>query len=120
MFARALESGGVVRAINAGAHELPRSALDELTEQAKGLGAKGLVWAYVEEGGGWRSPIAKFLSGEEVSTRTPARPLLAPLPHPSGASRWLNAPQNRALLEAALRRLRPLVRSLLDGKLAGA
>jgi uracil-DNA glycosylase family 4 len=60
------------------------------------------------------------LSGEEVSTRTPARPLLAPLPHPSGASRWLNAPQNRALLEAALRRLRPLVRGLLDGKLAGA
>ena len=56
-----------MRAINAGAHELPRSALDELTEQAKGLGAKGLVWAYVEEGGGWRSPIAKFLSDAEVA-----------------------------------------------------
>ena len=54
-------------AINAGAHELPRSALDELTEQAKALGAKGLVWAYVEEGGGWRSPIAKFLSEAEVA-----------------------------------------------------
>jgi aspartyl-tRNA synthetase len=67
VFAKAIQSGGVVRAINVGAHELPRSALDELTEQAKGLGAKGLVWAYVEEGGGWRSPIAKFLSGEEVA-----------------------------------------------------
>ena len=67
VFAKALEAGGVVRAINAGAHELPRSALDELTEQAKGLGAKGLVWAYVEEGGGWRSPIAKFLSDAEVA-----------------------------------------------------
>ena len=57
VFAKAIQSGGVVRAIDAGAHELPRSALDELTDQAKGLGAKGLVWAYVEDGGGWRSPI---------------------------------------------------------------
>jgi uracil-DNA glycosylase len=60
------------------------------------------------------------LSGEEVSTRTQARPLLVPLPHPSGASRWLNAPENRILLERALRRLRPIVRGLLDGQLAGA
>jgi uracil-DNA glycosylase family 4 len=60
------------------------------------------------------------LSGEEVSTRTHARPLLVPLPHPSGASRWLNAPENRILLDRALRRLRPIVRDLLDGQLAGA
>ncbi len=51
---------------------------------------------------------------------TPVRPLLVPLPHPSGASRWLNAPENRALLDRALRRLRPIVRALLDGQLAGA
>jgi uracil-DNA glycosylase len=60
------------------------------------------------------------LSGEEVSARTHARPLLVPLPHPSGASRWLNAPRNRVLLDRALRRLRPIVRGLLDGQLAGA
>jgi uracil-DNA glycosylase len=60
------------------------------------------------------------LSGHEVSTRTRARPLLVPLPHPSGASRWLNAPQNRELLDQALRRMRPLVRGLLDGQLVGA
>lgn len=30
------------------------------------------------------------------------RPLVLPLPHPSGASRWLNAPAHRALLERAL------------------
>ncbi len=60
------------------------------------------------------------LSGEEVSSRTHARPLLVPLPHPSGASRWLNAPENRILLDRALRRLRPIVRGLLDGQLAGA
>src|ERR1700687_3987724 len=44
------------------------------------------------------------LSGQEVSTRTQARPVLLPLPHPSGASSWLNVPENRGLLE---RRLRP-------------
>jgi uracil-DNA glycosylase len=59
------------------------------------------------------------LSGQEVSARTRTRPLLVPLPHPSGASRWLNAPQNRGLLDRALRRLRPLVRGLLDGQMVG-
>jgi uracil-DNA glycosylase len=34
------------------------------------------------------------------------RPLLLPLPHPSGASRWLNQPAHRGLLEQALGRLR--------------
>ena len=60
------------------------------------------------------------LAGQEVSTRTQARPVLVPLPHPSGASRWLNAPENRVLLDRALRRLRPIVRGLLDGQLVGA
>ena len=60
------------------------------------------------------------LSGREVSGRTATRPLVAPLPHPSGASRWLNAPENRVLLDRALRRLRPIVRGLLDAKLVGA
>lgn len=42
------------------------------------------------------------------SKRSPALgdALLIPLPHPSGASRWLNDPSNRALLDAALRLLR--------------
>ncbi len=38
--------------------------------------------------------------------------LLIPLPHPSGASRWLNQPANRALLDRALRLLRREVRAL--------
>jgi uracil-DNA glycosylase family 4 len=54
------------------------------------------------------------MSGHEVGGRTTTRPLLLPLPHPSGASRWLNDVENRALLDRALRRLRPLVRQLLD------
>lgn len=60
------------------------------------------------------------LSGEALSNRTQVRPLLAPLPHPSGASRWLNAAENRLLLERALRRLRPIVLGLLDAQLVGA
>ncbi len=66
VFSGALQSGGVVRGINAGARELSRADLDGLTELAKQHGAKGLVWAFVESGG-WRSPIAKFLSEPEIA-----------------------------------------------------
>ncbi len=65
VFADALAGGGVVRGINAGARELPRSELDALTELAKQHGAKGLVWAFVQDAG-WRSPIAKFLGEAEL------------------------------------------------------
>jgi aspartyl-tRNA synthetase len=64
VFSGALESGGVVRGLRA-TGDFPRSRLDALTEQAKSLGAKGLVWATIEAGGEWRSPIAKFLKPEE-------------------------------------------------------
>jgi aspartyl-tRNA synthetase len=67
VFRSALEGGGVVRGINAGAHELSRAELDRLIEFAQGQGAGGLVWGYVEEGGGWRSPVAKFLSEAELA-----------------------------------------------------
>jgi aspartyl-tRNA synthetase len=70
VFAGALASGGVVRGLNAGARELPRSELDALTELAKVYGAKGLVWAFVQEDGTWRSPIAKFLSEAEIAAVT--------------------------------------------------
>jgi aspartyl-tRNA synthetase len=58
----------VVRCINAGERELARSELDGLTELAKQHGAKGLVWAFVQDGEeAWRSPIAKFLSPHEIN-----------------------------------------------------
>ncbi len=66
VFASVLASGGAVRGINAGARELARSELDALTELARQHGAKGLVWAFVQEDGGLRSPIAKFLSPAEM------------------------------------------------------
>jgi aspartyl-tRNA synthetase len=66
VFAGAVQSGGVVRGLKA-TGEWPRSRFDALTEKAQSLGAKGLAWAVVEEGGTWRSPIAKFLSEEEIA-----------------------------------------------------
>jgi aspartyl-tRNA synthetase len=56
----------VIRAMKA-TGEFPRSRFDSLTEKAQSLGAKGLAWAVVESGGAWRSPIAKFLSDEEIA-----------------------------------------------------
>jgi aspartyl-tRNA synthetase len=66
-FASVMAEGGVVRGINAGSREFPRSAADRLTEEAKSLGALGLVWMVVEDGETVRSPVAKFLSEAEIS-----------------------------------------------------
>lgn len=44
-----------------------RNKLDQLTDRAKQLGAKGLVWIKVGDGGALESPIAKFLSDAEKS-----------------------------------------------------
>jgi aspartyl-tRNA synthetase len=65
VFAGVLAGGGVVRGLNAGAHELSRKDLDGLTEYVQRYGAGGLVWAFVEEGGTWRSPAARALSDGE-------------------------------------------------------
>jgi len=67
VFAGTIASGGVVRGINAGARELPRSELDALTDHVKRYGAKGLVWAFVEGADTWRSPVAKFLTAGEIA-----------------------------------------------------
>ncbi len=70
VFGGTVESGGVVRALRARG-DFPRSRIDRLEEKAKSLGAKGLAWA-VAEGSGWRSPIAKFLSEDEIARSTAA------------------------------------------------
>jgi aspartyl-tRNA synthetase len=54
-----------------------RNQLDKLTDRAKSLGAKGLVWLKVGGDGALDSPVAKFLSPEEsaaVSERLDAEP----------------------------------------------
>jgi aspartyl-tRNA synthetase len=67
VFGGTIASGGVVKGLNAGQRDLPRSALDGLIARAQELGAKGLVWAF-REGDGWRSPTAKFLTEDELRT----------------------------------------------------
>jgi aspartyl-tRNA synthetase len=65
VFSGTLANGGVVRGLNAGARDVPRRDLDALTDVAKRFGAGGLVWAFAQDGGEWRSPVAKFLSDDE-------------------------------------------------------
>jgi aspartyl-tRNA synthetase len=77
VFSGALGGGGVVRGINAGAREVARKELDELTEVVKRFGAGGLVWAFLQDDGTWRSPVAKFLSDDEraaIGRRLSAQP----------------------------------------------
>jgi len=66
VFRGAVEAGGVVRAIRApGGGALARARIDALTEIAKGQGAKGMAYVYVEEGRALRGPIVKFLTEAE-------------------------------------------------------
>ncbi len=77
VFATAINSGGVVRAINAeGCASFTRREIDDLTKMAVDLGAKGLAWIQVTDDG-LKSPIAKFFSPEEleeITARLAAKP----------------------------------------------
>jgi aspartyl-tRNA synthetase len=67
VFARAIEGGGVVKAIRVeGGASLSRSQIDHFTALAKGAGAGGLAYLTYENGG-VKSPIAKFLSDNELA-----------------------------------------------------
>jgi aspartyl-tRNA synthetase len=64
---KAFASAEAIKALRVAgaAGELGRGRLDALTDRAKALGAKGLVWMRVGEGGALDSPVAKFLSDTE-------------------------------------------------------
>ena len=67
VFANALAAGGQVKAIRVpGQADMTRKELDGLTEVAKSGGAKGLAWIGLTASE-VRSPIAKFLSEEEMN-----------------------------------------------------
>ena len=67
VFANTIKTGGVVKAIRVekGA-SLSRSQIDQFTLTAKSEGAGGLAYL-TYDGGEVKSPIAKFLSGEELA-----------------------------------------------------
>lgn len=70
VFAGAVAAGGVVKAINVkGLACATQGQIDQLTEEAKRAGAKGLAWIKAE-GGTWKSPIVKFFSDTEKAALT--------------------------------------------------
>ncbi|MEM9517166.1 MAG: aspartate--tRNA ligase [Actinomycetota bacterium] len=79
-FAGATGEGGAIKGVRVpgGAGEYGRNQLDKLTDRAKSLGAKGLVWLKITGGtgaAGLDSPVAKFFSdveAAEVRARTGA------------------------------------------------
>ena len=63
VFLDVLQSGGMVKAINAkGMAGISRKEVDLLTGEAQAFGAKGLAWIKVKNG--FESPIAKFFPEE--------------------------------------------------------
>jgi uracil-DNA glycosylase len=51
-------------------------------------------------------PLAELVGREHEVTHEGGRSIAIPLPHPSGASSWVNLPAHRALLDQALELLR--------------
>jgi aspartyl-tRNA synthetase len=67
VFANAIKDGGVVKAIRVeGAASLSRKQIDQFTEMAKSEGAGGLAYITYSDGE-VKSPIAKFLSEQELA-----------------------------------------------------
>jgi aspartyl-tRNA synthetase len=67
-FRGVVDGGGVVRGLAVpGAMEFSRKDFDDLVEFAKGWGGKGVAWLQLQAGGEIRSPIAKFLSPDELA-----------------------------------------------------
>lgn len=65
VFKDTIENGGIITSLLAkDCGDYTRSQLDVLTENAKKLGAGGLIWMRVKEEG-LEAPIAKFLTDEE-------------------------------------------------------
>jgi aspartyl-tRNA synthetase len=63
VFLDAIQSGGLVKAINGkGMAGISRKDIDLLTQEAQSYGAKGLAWIKVKNG--FESPIAKFFPEE--------------------------------------------------------
>ncbi|MFM2076600.1 MAG: aspartyl-tRNA synthetase, partial [Actinomycetota bacterium] len=66
---KAFAGAAAIKGINASgkAAEYGRNKLDAMTDKAKKMGAKGLVWLKVADDGTFESPVAKFLSEAEAA-----------------------------------------------------
>ncbi len=62
---RAFQAPAVVAICVPGQGDMPRAQVDRLIDRAKDLGAAGLVWMRVGEGGTLDAPVAKFLTADE-------------------------------------------------------
>ena len=64
---KAFAGAATIKGINASglAHDYGRNKLDALTDKAKSMGAKGLVWLKVGTDGELESPVVKFLAEVE-------------------------------------------------------
>jgi aspartyl-tRNA synthetase len=64
---KAFAGAAAIKAIRVpgAAGDYGRNKLDALTDRAKKLGAKGLVWMRIGDAGALDSPVAKFLSADE-------------------------------------------------------
>ncbi len=71
---KAFASAETVKGINAKAMaaDFGRNKLDAMTDRAKQIGAKGLVWLKVAADGALESPVAKFLGDDEKAALTAA------------------------------------------------
>ena len=69
VFAKAVEAGNIVKAINAkGAGDWSRGDIEKLADIASANGAKGMAWIAYTTDGKEKSPIIKFL-GDEVHAK---------------------------------------------------
>ena len=69
VFRKAIDEGGMVRAVNVKGHgDFTRSAIEELTEKALKLGAKGMAWIALKDDGEPYSILTKYFSQEEFQS----------------------------------------------------
>jgi aspartyl-tRNA synthetase len=86
-----IANGGVVKAINAkGLAGVTQGQVDGLTELAKSLGAKGLLYIKVENGE-WKSPVTKFLTPADKEALTRKLAIAEGDLILFAADQWLNA-----------------------------
>ena len=67
VFKNAVNAGGIVRAINVkGQADFTRSTIEDLTEKAQKLGAKGMAWIAYRPDGEIYSILTKYFSDDEM------------------------------------------------------